>query len=236
MAGYATSVPELLTISISSLSGLMGASIYNIISSNFINLVQYLSTIFLNKNQDKLRNKAILIDLILALFTILIPILMLCLNIKLNLVVVPVFILLYVIFKFFNSKAHKVYLQKQEQELLDEIKMEEEGQRGGKIAIIKCVALLIIAGVVLFFIGEKLSNILEELANVFKISEIAIGLLLGFSTSIPEFMTFFEAQKHHKNNENDMLGIVEASNNLVTSNLLNLFIIQSIGILLMIFK
>ena len=41
IAGYATSVPELLTISASSIRGLTSASIYNILSSNIINLVQY---------------------------------------------------------------------------------------------------------------------------------------------------------------------------------------------------
>ena len=51
IAGYATSVPELLTISASSLRGLTGASMYNILSSNVINLIQYLGSIILNKNK-----------------------------------------------------------------------------------------------------------------------------------------------------------------------------------------
>ena len=60
-----------------------------------------------------------------------------------------------------------------------------------------------------------------------------IGILLGFITSIPELITFFEAQKHHKEKGQDnMLGVVEATNNLLTSNVLNLFMIQSIGILM----
>ena len=49
IAGYATSVPELLTITTSSLRGLTGASVYNILSSNTINLIQYLGAIILNK-------------------------------------------------------------------------------------------------------------------------------------------------------------------------------------------
>ena len=50
IAGVATSVPELLTVTISSIKGLIGASIYNILSSNIINLIQYLSSIYSNKN------------------------------------------------------------------------------------------------------------------------------------------------------------------------------------------
>ena len=41
IAGYATSMPELLTISVSSFNGLIGTSIVNVFSSNVINLIQY---------------------------------------------------------------------------------------------------------------------------------------------------------------------------------------------------
>ena len=73
IAGTATSVPELLTITTSSIRGLQGASIYNILSSNIINLIQFLGTIFLNKNTAKLKNRAIIIDMILVAITIIIP-------------------------------------------------------------------------------------------------------------------------------------------------------------------
>ena len=49
-------------------------------------------------------------------------------------------------------------------------------------------------------------------------------------TSIPELITFVEAQKHHGKNSNDTQGVIEATSNLFTSNMLNLFIIESIGI------
>ena len=54
-------------------------------------------------------------------------------------------------------------------------------------------------------------------------------MLLGFITSIP----FFEAEKHYRKKKiDDILGVVEATNNLLTSNILNLFAIQSIGIVI----
>ena len=56
IAGIATSVPELLTICASSFSGLASASIYNVLSSNVINLIQYYAAIILNKNYRSLRN------------------------------------------------------------------------------------------------------------------------------------------------------------------------------------
>ena len=85
IAGAATSVPELLTITTSSIRGLQLASIYNILSSNIINLIQFLCTVFINKNFSKFKNRAILTDMILVLITILIPIILLRLEIKLDL-------------------------------------------------------------------------------------------------------------------------------------------------------
>ena len=232
IAGYATSVPEFLTITTSSLRGLTGASIYNILSSNVINLIQYITTILINKNSKNLRNKAIKIDLILVVITIIIPILLLKFNIELNLLIVPAFVILYVFFRFLNNNVHKLYLQKEDKELEIEIEKERKWEKGNKNKIIRYSITLIITGIFLFIIGELLGNTLEQLCNLFNISEIIVGTLLGFMTSLPELITFFESQKHHKNSKDNMLGVVEATNNLLTSNILNLFAIQTIGILI----
>ena len=110
ISGFATSIPELITISISSFSGLLNASIFNILSSNIINFLQYVISIISNKNVKKLNNKAIKIDIFLVIITILIPILIVLLNIDMNVVFIPIFIVLYVIFKTLNNRFHKLYL------------------------------------------------------------------------------------------------------------------------------
>ena len=53
IAGYATSMPELLTISISSMNGLMSTSVYNILSSNIINFIQYMVSIVTGTFQNQ---------------------------------------------------------------------------------------------------------------------------------------------------------------------------------------
>jgi len=78
-------------------------------------------------------------------------------------------------------------------------------------------------------------NTLDKLNTIFNIPQIIIGIILGFATSIPELITFIEAQKHHSKNTNDMEGVIEATSNLFTSNILNLFIIESIGIIVYFF-
>lgn len=233
IAGYATSVPELLTITASSLRGLTGASVYNILSSNVINLIQYLGAIFLNKNTSKLRNRAITTDLILVFFTIVIPIVFLKFDIELKLAVVPLFIILYVLFRILNNYVHKLYLKNEDAELEEEIEEERlvEGKNSKKVILY--IGVLIVTGVLLFIIGELLGDTLENLCNLFGVSEVIVGVLLGFVTSLPELITFFESQKHYKDVQDDMLGVVEATNNLLTSNILNLFAIQTVGILIL---
>ena len=231
IAGIATSVPELLTVSFSAAAGLTYASSYNIISSNVINSIQYGLAIFLNKNQKELQNKALKIDLVMVLLTILIPITLLIIKMESSISIVPIFILLFLLFYFINSHSHKLYLNrvtKQERQ----IEEEEKWIRGKKKAIIKYSIYLLIIAILLYIVGNLLSNILESLCMKFNIPQIVIGVLLGFITSIPELITFFEAQRHHKKEENAKDGVIEATNNLLTSNILNLFIIQAVGIVI----
>lgn len=233
IAGYATSMPELLTIGVSSFSGLISASVVNVISSNVINFIQYISAIFLNKNQKILKNRAIRIDLILVSITIIIPVILFIFNIEIKLGIVPIFIILYLLFVYLNGNAHKLYLKSEDLKLESKIEEEERWERKNKKKTIKCIIYLLGTGILVFIVGELLGNTLENLCNRFHISQTIIGILLGFITSIPELITFFESQKHYKRKKEDaILGVVEATNNLFTSNILNLFAIQSIGIII----
>lgn len=231
IAGIATSIPELLTVSFSAFAGLISTSVFNIISSNTINLLQYILAVFLNKNQKQLKKKGLKIELLLVLFTILIPIFMLVLNIDFEIKIVPIFIFLFIFFYYINSNLHKLYFKKEGEKISNEQNnIKKNSKKLKAFIIIKYTIYLLITSVVLYWIGDKLSIVLEELAGIFNISEIVLGIALGFITSLPELITFFESQKHHKDEKTE--GIVEATNNLLASNTLNLFIIQSIGIII----
>lgn len=236
IAGFATSIPELFTVTLASISGLASTSLYNIISSNVINFIQYIATVVINKNTKILKNKALIIDLVIVLITIAIPLYMINANVKLG---VPFAIFLVILFLFFykiNSNAHKLYLEKYDKEIEEEFELEYEeeikNKKNNKLLIIKYLIYLIIIGILLYFVGDKLSNNLENLCYIFNVPEYIIGIILGFGTSIPELITFFEAQRGEKSKEEEKLGVIEATNNLLMSNMLNLFIIQAIGIFL----
>lgn len=232
IAGIATSVPEFLTVSFSAFAGFIGTSAYNILSSNVINLLQYIFSIYLNKNQKSIKNKAIKIDLIMVAITIIIPILMLVTKLEFNISIVPIFILLFIFFYYINSNVHKLYLKKQDTRLSEEIMEESKKIRGRKTIVIKYIIYLLVTAIGLYIVGNSLSNVLTNLCNIFNIPEILLGVALGFITSLPELITFFESQKHYKNEDSNELGVIEATNNLLTSNILNLFVIQTIGIII----
>lgn len=231
LAGVTTSIPELLTICISSFNGLMIASIYNVLSSNIINLIQYICTIYINKNQKYMKNIAIKVDIFIVLITIVIPILFIGFKVNMNLEIILGFIVLYIILKRINKNSHNVFLKKEEK-IIDEETEKEIKKHRKHIKTILYFFLLFISGILLFIVGDKLGDTINKLCRTFNVPEVIIGIILGGITSLPELITFFESQKHHKNDNNEMLGVVEATNNLLTSNMFNLFIIQSLGILI----
>lgn len=240
IAGIATSVPELLTVSFAAYAGFIDTGIYNVLSSNVINLIQYLCAIYLNKNQKYIRNKAIRIDIIMVIITIIIPAIIVVADIELNMFAVIIFIIMLGLFYYINLNAHKLYLRLQDEQIEKEenSKYEQEEkllEKGSKkiIQVIINIIYIILIAIALYVIGNLLSDNLTSLSTRFNLPEIILGIALGVITSIPELITFTEAQRKADNqNVGAELGVVEATNNLLTSNLLNLFAIQSIGIII----
>ena len=193
-------------------------------------------SIISNKNYTAIKNKGIVIQNILVILTIIFPIILLKLENTLNIVIVFIFVAMYIIFYWISKKIHERYLHDEDtrmaQEEFDRIKNETESIGKGKNKrLCIYVGYILMAGILLYFIGNALGIVLENLAGIFGIAEWVLGVLLGLITSIPELVTFFEAQKHYKKEEDKKLfGVIEATNNLLTSNMLNLFIIQAIGI------
>lgn len=228
IAGIATSVPELLSLGIAGFTGLIDTGIFNILSSNVINVLEYFLTVKINGNIKKMKNKVIIIELIIVLITIIIPVIIYVKDIELNFMIIIIFLLLFCIFSITDSKIHKKYLEKE-----NEIEKEQGAEKKDKKQILKYIIILIGATILIFITGNILSDSLETLCNNFGVSQIIIGILLGVITSAPEFITFNEAQKYHKKESKEQLkGVIEATNNLISSNMLNLLVIQSIGILI----
>ena len=231
IAGIATSIPELLTVTVSSYRGLMGTSLYNIISSNSINFIQYVISLIVNKNHKVMKNKGIIIQNILVILTIIFPIILLKLENTLNMMIVLILIVMYFIFYWISKKIHERYLNYEDIKIEEREKEQEVKEKYNNKQSFIYVGYILIAGILLYFVGDALGSVLENLSEFFGVAEWILGVLLGMLTSIPELVTFFEAQKYYKKEKHkELLGVIEATNNLLTSNMLNLFVIQAIGI------
>lgn len=191
LAGIATSVPELLSVSFAAAAGLIGTSIYNILSSNVINLIQYAISVGINKNVKILRNKALAIDIAMVVITILIPISFIIANIEANFWVVVLFIGLFFLFYYINNNTHKLYFQKEEKIEEEEIEKEAKWVRGKKKIIIKYSIYLLLTGIALFIVGNFLSGTLENLCMRFGVPEFVIGILLRFYYKYTRIDYFF---------------------------------------------
>lgn len=233
IAGIATSIPELLTVVFSVKTGLIDTSVYNIISSNIINFCQYIFSVYINKNQKYLRYKPVVIDIVLVLATIVIPIFIIIFKIDLDLKLCAFFIIMLILFFYINHNVHKLYLKKEDEEIIKNVK--ETKNKTNKFKLIIYIFGMFPIVFALYYLGDSLSETLSILATKFNLPEIVLGLVLGFLTSIPELITFTESQKKENLNEREFLrkvGVVEATNNLLTSNMMNLFVVQTLGILL----
>ena len=111
IAGISTSIPEVLTVTVTSISGLYATSIFNVFSSNIINLIQYIISIIINKNIRLLKNKALIVNLILVIITILLPVILLILKIQTSTILIPIFLILYILFLSITNRLHKKYLK-----------------------------------------------------------------------------------------------------------------------------
>lgn len=233
ISGVATSIPEFLTVTISSFQGLASTSIYNILSSNVINFIQYIFSIVINKNGNVLKKLEILFQNMLVILTILLPIGLLKIEEQMGIKIAVILIFLYVIFSWLIKKTHEKYLKKEEEKIEQHQAVEISEEKSSYKKSYVHVSYILLAGILLYLIGNQLGNVLNTLSEQLGIAESILGILLGFITSIPELITFFEAQKHYKEEEeNKVLGVIETTNNLLTSNMLNLFIIQPLGIII----
>lgn len=78
--------------------------------------------------------------------------------------------------------------------------------------------MVIFITIALYLIENLLSDSLTNLSITFRLRDLVLGIALGF-------ITFTEAQrKLDKQVAESELGVVEATNNLLTSNILNLFV------------
>ncbi len=232
ITGYATSAPELISSIFASYLGMINTVSYNIISSNIINVFLFILSLAIFKKIKYLKRKNFQLQYMLVVLSIIIPIYLSNNNLSSNLYIVPIFIVLFIIYLKYDK-----YFNKEQAEKIDKTKntLLPKKIKISKRKISLNIFLLSISIILLYILGDNLGNCLDTLFSVFNIPEYVLGIIIGFITSLPEFTTFLSSQQYYIKNKsigNSDLGIIETVNNLISSNISNLLIIQTIGIII----
>lgn len=234
ITGITTSAPELLSVISATSIGLIDTSIFNILSSNIINVCLFLFSLYINKNFKYFKNFknlfGIKMDILITIITIIIPIILIITSTHTNSILVPVFAIAFLLCMRISQVAYKnssinIELNNKSINL-------SKAKRNKKI--ICYIFFLLVSAYLLYILSSFLEINLNNLCRNFNISQFIIGILLGIITSMPELITFLSSQKYYKfdNNEKRFYGVIESLNNLSSSNILNLFFVQTVGLLI----
>lgn len=240
LLGYATSTPELIGAIVSGSIGMIETSIINVLSSNIVNLFLVLITAMCFKKTKSIFNKKFKYDYIMVVITIVLPYILYKFNYANKLETIPLLIIVYLLYQLFSkynnyfaSEKEELKLEKQSIRLGTKILKKKKIRVDRKKKLRKSIVVLVISLILLYVLGTLLGNILENLGRRLNVPEVVLGIVLGIITSIPETITFISSFHRHRRNKNldNDYGAVEVVNNLVTSNVSNLAIIQTVAII-----
>lgn len=232
--GYATSTPELIGSVAAASVGMIATSIFNILSSNIINVFLFLSAAIYYKKQKDLYKKEYLDEYIITAITILLPIAILVIGVQTHWSLIPLLGLLFFVYLFVDKSFNSVNVNDKDNTKKNKLleKSKDKNPKDFK-KITFYFGMLVLSILILYILGNRLGNVLETLGANFGIPELLLGILMGVITSLPELTSFFCSFSYYKedNEEAGDKATLEALNNLTSSNASNLFLIQTIALL-----
>ncbi|MCG8649781.1 MAG: hypothetical protein MI861_08105, partial [Pirellulales bacterium] len=99
LTGYATSVPEFVCLVSAGLAGVWEAGLWNIASSNIINLLLMLSAVSVYRQFGDLVNRRFLDELIFALLAIAVPVVLMRFGVDTQWYLVPILLAFFVVYR-----------------------------------------------------------------------------------------------------------------------------------------
>jgi len=227
LLGYLTSVPELVTTIAVAATGFMAAMAYNIRSSNVINVGLAIAAALVYRGTRDLFSRRYRREHVLIAVSIAIPILLLMTNQVESVWVIPTFIALYVVYVVYVRRISRDSPGPVEYE---EVAHVDVGRRLRLPTYLVLNGLIIALALVgLYFLGSFLGETVHELGTTFGIPQVAIGVLIGVVTSLPEMTTFFSSYHGHRRSGTER-ATEEVTHNVLASNASNLLIVQTVGL------
>ena len=218
--GYATSVPELVTLVAAGLSGVWEAGLWNIASSNLINVGLATTVVIAYRRTRDVFCRRYAKELAFAAIGIAAPLLLMQLGLDTHVAVIPCLLVLFVAY---------LMLDKNDGDAPDGLASGGDASAAlGLTLIVGSLGLIIVAGNIL---GSATRDVVMQMG----VPAIAAGWILGVVTSLPEAVTFFTAFS------TDRVGseasgpaeqMQELLDNLAASNMSNSGLIYPLGLAL----
>jgi Ca2+/Na+ antiporter len=221
MLGYLTSAPELVATVFVAATGLFAVVSYNILGSNIVNVLLAAAAALWFKQIRSLGGNEYRFEQIIVIASVIIPIALL--------VTGQDSALWSGIALFAGYIAYLVAMRKRHQAGAPvEVEDAEKEWSDGKPRVIVQVAILAAGLVALYLLGDVLGDSIYELGVAFAVPVVVLGSLTAIATSLPELTTFFASYAAHKRAGTD--GNAEVMHNMMASNVVNLFLVQAIGV------
>ncbi len=222
MTGLATSIPEFTVLVAGVFAGVFDAGLWNIASSNIINWLLFILTIFLFRQQLDLRNKKFVDEITFGLLSVVIPLLVLFFQIKSSVTSALLLFGFFIIYRIIDGLINKS---------AKPAPIPPEIENG---SLWKGFMFLIIGLGVIMLSGSFMSASTGLLVMQLNIPAWAIGWILGLVSSMSEFASFIEIYRMHKPNhkKNYNRDTQEALDALVSSNISNIGLILPIAMII----
>ncbi|MDJ0781417.1 MAG: hypothetical protein QNJ22_05565 [Desulfosarcinaceae bacterium] len=219
LVGYVTSVPEFTIVVAAGLSGVFDAGFWNIASSNIINFGLFLIALFAYGQHRDLLSLQLLDEVGFGVLSIAVPLAMHALAVTINGGVALLLLAFFGLYKLIDLRLNRPVR-------VPEAAAEPsgEGPLRGMAAILVGVLIVLVAG---RFLGSSAHALIVEL----KMPSWIVGWVLGFITSLPEAVSFFEIFRLEKQ-RGRLHRIDDAQQGLdalVASNMSNLGLILPAG-------
>ncbi len=214
--GYATSVPELVTLVAAGLSGVWEAGLWNIASSNIINVSLATTALLVYRRGLDLLDRRFAKELAFAGLGILAPLVLMQFGLDRHPAVVVVLLLTF---------GAYLWVDTSDGELPDG---QDSGDSGPMGAVFLCLFSLVLIAIAGNFLGAAT----RDAVQIMGVPAILAGWILGVVTSLPEAVTFFEvfSAKRAGETPDRKAQIQELLDNLAASNMSNSGLIYPLGL------
>ena len=221
MLGYLTSTPELVATVFVAATGLFSVVSYNILGSNIVNVFLALIAALWFRQVSKLGGRTFRFEQAIIAVSIVIPIVLLVTGQDSAWWSGIALIAGYVAYLMGMRKRHQAVGPVEDEDAV-------RPWSDGKARVVLQILIIAVGLVALYLLGDVLGNSIYELGVAFAVPTIVLGGLTAVATSLPELTTFFASYAAHKRSNTD--GNAEVMHNIMASNVVNLLVIQAIGV------